>query len=348
MISGSSALAFHGVNLGEAKDLDALCTKDMINSYENCDIIIVPKEIYDLLYNETGYITPNLILTIKMSHLSWDIKWEKTKRHINILLSLGFIPDVEVYSKLKTYWETVYGNKAQLSLDKNKIEFFNDHVTYVEDHDYLHELVSFPMSPMYTECLKENEEVLICYNKFTLLSHSDKVRLFKEEITVIAIERWLINPINKGKFTWSQAWNLSLKKVIISLTKNWATDFIIHNLKEFSIPDYSYFKNALIQLKVNIDMDLTVFEEMLSEEEMLNELIYLMCEGDYDCDGYEHLEQEGGGEGGAEYCYGVFKLHDKIYKAEYCYSSSYGCYYEYIVDTLREVKPVQKMITVYA
>lgn len=63
--------------------------------------------------------------------------------------------------------------------------------------------------------------------------------------------------------------------------------------------------------------------------------------------GYEHLKQEGGGEGGSEYCYGVFKLGGKIYKAEYSYYSYNGHEYDGIYDTLKEVKPVQKTITVY-
>ena len=63
--------------------------------------------------------------------------------------------------------------------------------------------------------------------------------------------------------------------------------------------------------------------------------------------GYEHLDQDGGGEGGAEYCYGVFKLQGKIYRAEYTYYSHEGYEYGGIADTLREVKPVQKTITVY-
>ena len=63
--------------------------------------------------------------------------------------------------------------------------------------------------------------------------------------------------------------------------------------------------------------------------------------------GYEHLEQEGGGEGGSEYCYGVFKLKGKVYRAEYRYYSYHGSDYSGILDTLMEVKPVQKVITVY-
>lgn len=63
--------------------------------------------------------------------------------------------------------------------------------------------------------------------------------------------------------------------------------------------------------------------------------------------GYVHLEQEGGEEGGGEYCHGVFSLGGKTYKAEYSYYSYHGHDYDCILDTLREVKPVQKVITVY-
>ena len=364
MISGSSALMYHGIKLGEIKDLDIICTEDRASKYENCDIITVPEEIYNLLYNETGYITPDLILTLKMSHLSWDIKWEKTKRHINILVNLGYKPNLEVYHSLKKHWETIHGNKSHLSLNKQKNEFFNDFVTYVVDHDYLHELVSHPNEPIYKRCLRDNEEVLVCYDKFNSLSHSDKVRLFREEITVIAIERYLINPSNSGKFTWMQSWNAALKKTIISLTKNWATDFIIHNLFEFSKPEYSYFEYALQTLHAIETEELKMKDKFINLHQSLTksdvsnvfdspeELVYLMCEGDINYEDrctlrYKHLEQEGGGEGGAEYCYGVFKLGDTIYKAEYTYYSHNGHEYSYILDTVREVKPVQKTITVY-
>lgn len=62
---------------------------------------------------------------------------------------------------------------------------------------------------------------------------------------------------------------------------------------------------------------------------------------------YEHLEQEGGGKGGSEYCYGVFRLGGKIYKAEYSYYSYNGHEYDGISATLKEVTPVKKTIIVY-
>jgi len=105
-------------------------------------------------------------------------------------------------------------------------------------------------------------------------------------------------------------------------------------------------------------VDLSVFEEFkeaLGYEDSLESFVYEMCEGDigyrnadiFSKYGYVHLEQEGGGEGGAEYCYGVFSLGGKTYKAEYSYYSYHGHDYDYILSTLREVKPVQKVITVY-
>jgi len=119
-------------------------------------------------------------------------------------------------------------------------------------------------------------------------------------------------------------------------------------------------------------IDMTVFEELLARdtdsEMSLEDVILHLAEGDvsafvsyngtwdqYNKDtkafkdetGYEHLDQDGGGEGGAEYCYGVFKLQGKIYRAEYSYYSHNGYEYDGISDTLREVKPIQKTITVY-
>lgn len=383
MISGSTALHYYGINLGKINDLDVIVYKEsQVKNYVNPDYILVPKEIYDILYNTSGYIYPEMILTIKMSHLAWDIKWEKTLRHINSLVNMGYNYNPNLYKLLKAHWGTVHGNKDFLSLSKNKDDFFNDHVTYVYDHDYLHELVAYPNKPVYTKCLKENEDVLIDKTKFFNMEFSEQVRMFREEITVIAIERWLVNPYNKGKVSWFKSWNLSLKKTITSLTKNWAADFIIHNIKEFRVPDYNYFKHAMKILEIEMSKPLEIIDEML--EKMLekagideqvdsyrDEFIYLMaenCAEDFawvigssetwndvkliisnilEEFQYEHLDTEGGGEGGAEYCHGVFKLNDKIFMAEYGYYSHYGHKYDGIKDTLREVHPVEKTITVY-
>lgn len=63
--------------------------------------------------------------------------------------------------------------------------------------------------------------------------------------------------------------------------------------------------------------------------------------------GYEVLEEQTGGEGEGEYCYSVIKIGDKYFKAEWSYYSYNGCDYDYIEDTIKEVTPSTKTITVY-
>lgn len=62
---------------------------------------------------------------------------------------------------------------------------------------------------------------------------------------------------------------------------------------------------------------------------------------------YKHLAQDGGGKGGTEYCYTVFELDGKIYKGEYSYYSYHGHNFDELLDSIHEVKPVQKTVTVY-
>ena len=376
IVVGTSALKYFGA-VTEAKDHDVWhVVGERKDTTQKEYWVYMPKYLINLVPSINGYATPDAVLTIKMSHFSWDIKWQKTKRHILLLQSLGYKPIPELYTALKQYWETIHGNKSFLSLGKNKDKFFDDFVTYRYDHDYLHELVASPNKPMYTNCLKDGEEVLIDKEKFFSMPFTDRVRMFREEITVIATERWLVH----GKESWYTAYKLALKKTITSLTKNWATDFIVLNLSHFVKPEYSYFKNVLEKLELFMQVDMKPFEELLTALDVpaekikkvkMDNLIYALSEGDTSylvsnlvddldvehdytslCEqlktnGYEHLEQEGGGEGGAEHCYGVFRLKDKIYKAEYSYYSHNGDEFDGITDTLQEVVPVEKTITVY-
>ena len=110
----------------------------------------------------------------------------------------------------------------------------------------------------------------------------------------------------------------------------------------------------------NIKTMITELHEALESEtnymEGLEQLLFVLCEGDlygdtrtYMEDKYEynHLEQEGGGEGNGEYCYGVFSLKGVCYMAEYSYYSYVGHNTDSIVDTLCEVVAEEVVVTVY-
>lgn len=60
---------------------------------------------------------------------------------------------------------------------------------------------------------------------------------------------------------------------------------------------------------------------------------------------YQHIEQEGGGEGGSEWCHTIFKWKDTYYRYCYSYYSHYG--YEHDNMALEIVTPEEKTITTY-
>lgn len=405
IIVGSTALKHFNLNRCEPKDVDRWWSeKDLPAGIE--DDCFLPNHIIQMVPTKDGYATPDAILTIKCSHLPWDIKWEKTKNDIIWLKEKGCQIIPSLYMALKGHWEEVHGDKSFLSLGKSKDDFFNDHVQYVYDHDYLHEVVASPAKPMYQRCLKDGHDVLIDVDKFHRMPFEDQVRMFREEVSVIAIERWLVNPHWKGKLDWWKAYQLALKKTITRLTKGWACDFMVHNLEHFILPKWEYFRNVR-----NLEEDFMsenyedVFMPVLetSEFDDLDGLVVEMADGGFDPTpgvvydlaekeadeatgvdwkrlnwsdpvrqeksrqhwnvrreaiekyreqypptiNYEHIMQEGGGEGGSEYCEGVFKLDGVYYHVSWSYYSHEGYETGGAFNTMNVVTPKEKTITVY-
>lgn len=250
LIVGSTALGYFGFSRRPPKDIDTWVTED--ESVVDGDCKVIPTDILNLCVAVDGHATPDTIYTIKCSHLGWNNPmWDKHKLDILYLKSKGCVLILELYYKLVEFWKTELGDKSFLSLKQDKESFFTDNVMYTIDHDTLHDMVAFPNKPVYSKCLKVGEDVLIDKGLFDELLFEDRVRMFKEEITVIAIERWLLPQMlnNKNTIGWYKSYILSLKKTITSLTKNWATDFIVLNLEHFVKPDYTYFEHALNKLK---------------------------------------------------------------------------------------------------
>lgn len=392
IIIGTKALSYYGNTIRDPIDTDIMVPQGSVKKYQGkgFDIIPVSQSVYNLLnsylpfkdelYKRVPYATPDMVYTIKCSHLGWsNVSWQKHKQDILLLKKQDCKLIKPLYNALVNWWTESLGDKSFLSLDKSKEKFFTDFVEYEYDHDLLHELITHPLPPTYTKCLKDGEEVLIDKLKFDKLPFSEQVSMFREEITAIALERWYLKDYwYKRNITWGRSYSLALQKTITNLTKGWATDFIVLNLEHFILPDVEVAKKVIkllnLEEKYMSKVDMTIFEEIMKDDLVekdehysLDYVIHSLCEGDldfinYDGDfekytknrqdfkdkyGYEHLDQEGGGEGGSEYCYGIFRLGDKIYRSDYNYYSYHGYDYDGILDTLKEVTPKQKTITVY-
>jgi hypothetical protein len=363
-------------------DIDVWTDEEDAESDGVIDVCIMPKYIIDFItqrycrYQGSLLVpTPDVLYTIKLAHMGWDVFWDKHKKDVLFLMGVkDCVLDEQLFNILVDHWKTVHGDKKYLSLSKTKDEFFNDHVTYVYDHDYLHELVAYPNPPLYTKCLKDGENVLIDKKKFDRLNYTERINMFQEEITTIAIERWLVNPANTGRYHWIEAYLLALRKTVTSLTKGWATEFILKNLRHFT-PKWKMFEHAINTLK---EGEVIMANQIEQEEKvvLLNQIynaykLVAKQDGEYysGVDGfletilfgetyntvspipfYEFVEQYGGGEGGSEYCYSIFKYDDEYYKATYSYRSYSGFSYqedgiEY--TQLFKVTPVNKSVTVY-
>ena len=371
----TTALSKHGVVIRKSNDVDIMCPVRSVAQYKEkgFDVIPVNQSVYELLFTYNGnsiYATPDMVYTIKCSHLGWsNPSWQKHKKDVLTLKQKGckLIPDL--YKALIKWWKEDLVDKSFLNLDKSKEMFFNDFVEYEYDHDLLHELITYPEPPTYTKCLKDGKQVLIDKSKFDRLDFVEQVSMFREEITAIALERWYLKQywFDRG-ITWMKAYSLSLQKTITNLTKGWATDFIVLNLEHFVRPRKEDFDKVVKLLNLEekymskflgeekaqallqeiVDAGIAEGLEYFSEDMDLNILfvedLVNNC-GDLPKDA-RHIAQEGGGEGGAEDCYAVFQWKDKFYRVDYNYYSYHG-YENLHMENIYEVKPVEKTVTSY-
>lgn len=241
IIVGSTAASKYNLSRESPKDLDVWCDEYTPNE-KGKDIKTIPRHIIDLVnIDKEDYALPNSLFTIKCSHLGWSNPlWNKHYLDVLFMKQKGCVIEEDLYSTLKEFWKTELGDKSFLSLKQDKKDFFTDNVNYIYDHDLLHEKASFPDKPVYTRCLKDGEDVLIDKDKFFKMDFDSQVKMFHEEIHVILFERWII-PFNE--YSWLKYYPKALEKTITTLTKGWATDFIIRNISLLRKPNIKIINN---------------------------------------------------------------------------------------------------------
>jgi hypothetical protein len=170
----------------------------------------------------------DLAYTLKMSHrfLRNSPHFEKTWKDIQALRRLGAkIPDCLSIWLRRREKETYYYNHP--SLNKSKEEFFDTKgVTYVHDHDSIHEAVAIEDKPAYQSFLVG--EVKTCQKLFEQQSFDTKLNAVLEEAMVLSIERSLIHVDNPYELE-HEVWRYSLMKVCTSITSGWFREFAWEN-----------------------------------------------------------------------------------------------------------------------
>ena len=256
-ITGSNVLKYWSVLEVKPKDLDIIyiegTEKPIIESNLRVEYHTLPKELFDKFITENNYITLESLYILKLSHAEYNIHWEKTVGHIQLikryLRARGYKDPIfdnldlkyrELYYALKDYWKIVHTAKNKIKLDLTKDKFFNNKVQRIYDHDFIHETIKYNDQPMYAKCLKDGKEVLLDKSKFDKLTFEDKLNLCREEIYVLALERYLI-PSN-FKMCIHTTYRTALQRLVTSMSRGWFPDFIVDNYDKLYKIDKNYAK----------------------------------------------------------------------------------------------------------
>ena len=187
--------------------------------------------------NDGDYLVPGIdtILTLKASHLLWDVKWEKHLHDACYLVKQGATINEELFHQLTKFWETIHGPRKNSDLTLDSEKFFDNAINGKNglDHDYIHSLIK--EVPTYTKVLKGEESVEPCEQKFRALSYDLKKSLFEEEVMVMAYERF-------REIGYRHAFTRMWKKFIMNHAPIWGVPFIIQNYLELEKPSFNYYK----------------------------------------------------------------------------------------------------------
>jgi len=210
--------------------------KDYIGKGTNSkEIEYHPNPVIEKLYeyHSISMLFPNDLYTLKISHMFWNINWEKHMFDIQFLKKKGCVLNKELFYQLYEFFNEYHGKNKRSDLKMSADKFFDNAVKCEYEHDYLHILLN--PTPTFTKILKDGEEVDVDEEKFNLLSHKEKCNLVEEEVMVMAWERY-------KHLDFRVAYTRMLKKFIISHAPIWEALFIIENYIELHKPKFNYFK----------------------------------------------------------------------------------------------------------
>jgi len=190
-------------------------------------------------YHSSGTVTPDVLYTLKISHLFWDIKWDKHMFDVQFLKKKGCQLIHSLFQDLFDYWESYHGPRKHSDLTLSAEEFFDNVFKGKYDHDHLHTLLN--ATPTYTKVLKDGSEVEPSEEKFNMLSHQEKLDLVREEVMVMGYER-------RGNRKYYEVYSWMLKRFIRNHAPIWEALFIIDNYIELHKPQFNFIQKLDYEL----------------------------------------------------------------------------------------------------
>lgn len=232
ILIGSRAIKYHFPDFREPKDYDYLifdksAVEQTTDSNVKTEFLVNPIfKDYPLLI-----MLPNDLYTLKISHLFWDINWDKHMYDTMFLRDKGCVFNRELFDKLYTHWSEYHGKQKKSNLTLPTEVFFQNAINYKLDHDLLHTFIH--PEPAYLLITKNDGTVATDDEKFDALSDEDKSRIVTEECRVMAAER-----LNRRDYRVVHKW--MYKKLILNHLPLEQALFAIFNYRELHLPTYDY------------------------------------------------------------------------------------------------------------
>ena len=226
LIYGSTAIKhFFPDYPNEPKDLDIIVDTDnnyhiAIDECRRIEQYYLPEFQYIFENNkDKKFVDPDFLYTIKMSHLSWDINWDKHMKSAIFLREQGAKLDKKLYDSLMIAWSRIHGAKKVKMNVKNE-DFFKESIPRKYNHEFLHEQFAFYDRPLNERIRKDLDSPLCSEELWNLLSDEDKFKCALEELLVLTAERFIFVP-KENQLQLKFARTKMLKTMITSTTSGW-------------------------------------------------------------------------------------------------------------------------------
>jgi len=248
LIYGSQAMKYWFPDSREPNDIDIINSGIKKQSTKEKQYYWTEAFDYIVANNQDdGFVDPDFLYTIKVSHAAWDINWEKTMMDIEFLKSKGCKLDMKFYKLLYNDWEKLHGKK-KVKMQVQNEDFFKGNIKRRYDHEWLHEQFMFDERPMNERIREDLDSPLCSENLWNSLEYPEQIRTALEEIFVLQAERYVFIdkplPYKIGRIK-------TLKQMITSSTSGWFNLFLIEHFNSLRIFSQDYFKYRVEAIKEN-------------------------------------------------------------------------------------------------
>ena len=215
------------------------------------DSVNFPDDIKQQIFEtntDKVFLDPNVLITLKLSHLQWNINFKKHLHDFHFLKEKKAIVNEDLYVVLYKYWKN-YHKDRRSNLNQSLDKFFNDAVKRNIPHEKLHELVAFYDRPLHESIRKDLSKAYVDKDLYFSLSYEDQVKAALEEIIVISIERFNLTK-NSSNVEIMLAFDKSYVSLCTRIASGWWVRFLLENYKEI-FPPKKYlekYKSILIKM----------------------------------------------------------------------------------------------------